>query len=217
MKTRFSLTSGRPSTWYSNCSVSKWTPMSLAFTSNTPTASDGEISKITFLYLWGKSKISNEMYKHAGWLKHRLNYGCAELTGWAADRLWRSEPPSHGAGLPCISVTPVCSSWSCCLQVSWTTWEEQNKDESVSTQSCLCPSVAVYNNPMMPFFTLSWGCAASKACQLQIRANLVLPPPVFSNQLPHGCKEFRTYKRALYILGLKNEIIITMKWSNITL
>lgn len=38
-------------TWYSNCTVSKWTPISLAFTSNTPTVSDGEISKITFLYL----------------------------------------------------------------------------------------------------------------------------------------------------------------------
>lgn len=42
----------RNNTWYSNCTVSKCTPMSLAFTSNTPTVSDGEISKITFLYLW---------------------------------------------------------------------------------------------------------------------------------------------------------------------
>lgn len=44
-------------TWYSNCNVSKWTPMNLAFTSNTPTVSDGEISKMAFLNLrWEKSR-----------------------------------------------------------------------------------------------------------------------------------------------------------------
>lgn len=41
----------RKTTWYSICSVSKCTPMNLALTSKTPTASDGEISKITFLNL----------------------------------------------------------------------------------------------------------------------------------------------------------------------
>lgn len=38
-------------TWYSICNVSRCTPNSLALTSKTPTASDGEISKMTFLNL----------------------------------------------------------------------------------------------------------------------------------------------------------------------
>lgn len=41
----------RRATWYSICNVSKCTPMNLALTSKTPTASDGEISKIAFLNL----------------------------------------------------------------------------------------------------------------------------------------------------------------------
>lgn len=41
----------RKTTWYSICNVSRCTPMNLALTSKTPTASDGEISKITFLNL----------------------------------------------------------------------------------------------------------------------------------------------------------------------
>lgn len=38
-------------TWYSICNVSRCTPNNLALTSKTPTASDGEISKMTFLNL----------------------------------------------------------------------------------------------------------------------------------------------------------------------
>ena len=44
------------STWYSICNVSRCTPMNLAFTSKTPTASDGEISKIAFLNLQREEK-----------------------------------------------------------------------------------------------------------------------------------------------------------------
>lgn len=49
-------------TWYSNCNVSKWTPMNLAFTSNTPTVSDGEISKMAFLNLW-REKSRRRLFK----------------------------------------------------------------------------------------------------------------------------------------------------------
>lgn len=41
----------RLDTWYSICNVSRCTPINLALTSKTPTASEGEISKITFLNL----------------------------------------------------------------------------------------------------------------------------------------------------------------------
>lgn len=124
-------------TWYSICNVSRCTPNNLALTSNTPTASDGEISKITFLNLRREEEKQRENKRSA--LKSadiRLPLaaqagaawgrgGCdgqlvAPLTGWAAVRLWISARPSRGDGMPCTSATPACSSWPCCRRVSLT-------------------------------------------------------------------------------------------------
>lgn len=125
----------RLNTWYSICNVSRCTPNNLALTSKTPTASDGEISKITFLNLRKEEKQQRENKRStlaniqlslaaqpgAAWGRG----GCdgqlvAPLTGWAAARLWISARLSRGDETPCTSATPACSSWPCCRRVSLT-------------------------------------------------------------------------------------------------
>lgn len=89
--------------------------MNLALTSKTPTASDGEISKMTFLNLQREEEgevrkaavisICKQFRNGEFWTSAE-----AELTGWAEGPRWRSARLSHGAVRLCTSGKPACSS-----------------------------------------------------------------------------------------------------------
>lgn len=122
-------------TWYSNCNVSKWTPMNLAFTSNTPTVSDGEISKMAFLNLrWEKSrrrlfKAEERQTSNLGlFLRDQLHNSLVGL-----QVLYGDQHALFVQAGGCVFLRNLFALLS--LVVAWFLWQPEKKDTQVYNKS----------------------------------------------------------------------------------